>query len=256
MSSVPLKIVADGRDFVDDGRLDVVDMVDYLASLKGGSGTACPNVGEWKEALSGADMAFAITIGAQLSGSYNAACVAKDAILQERPDAHVHVIDSRTTGPAMRLVAEKLDELLGEGLPFPEVCRLIDRYRDGAHIVFSLESMHNLANNGRVHPAAAKMAGLLGIRMVGRGNEGVLEPFSKAKGERKMLRVILDEMVRRGYEGGRVRISHVLNEGLALAMAESIRGRFPHAEVKWCEARGLVSFYAERNGLLVGYEGT
>ncbi|WP_165042833.1 MULTISPECIES: DegV family protein [unclassified Adlercreutzia] len=255
ISSVPLRIITDARQFVDDWRLDVGNMVDYLASLHEKSGTACPNVGEWKHALSGSDMAFAITITSKLSGSYNAACLAKEAIERENAQAQIHVIDSRMTGPAMRLIAEKIEQLANAGLPFASICQKIDEYRDRSHLVFALESLRNLANNGRVHPAAAKLAGVLGIRVVGRATDGELDPFAKCKGERKVIKTIFEEMKSKGYDGGKVRISHVFNENAARIMSDLIKREFPQADVLWCQARGLVSFYAERNGLLVGYEG-
>lgn len=252
--SVPLKINAGSRHFIDDDQLDVEGMVDYLATFKGKSGTACPGVGEWKRALENDDMTFGITITGRLSGSYNAACLAAQALREEAPERQLRIIDSRMTGPAMRLLAERIQELFAAGRSFADICRETDEYQGRVQLTFALESLRNLANNGRVNPAVAKVAGILGIRVVGRATDGELDPFAKCKGERKTFKTMVAEMVAKGYAGGKVRICHVLNECGAKAVANLIKRDFPAADI-WCyPARGLDSFYAERNGMIVGYE--
>ena len=75
----PLKIVAGEQEFVDDAALDVEGMVTWFDSYKGKSKTSCPNPGDWLEAFGDADEVFCVTITSGLSGSYNAACVAKQS---------------------------------------------------------------------------------------------------------------------------------------------------------------------------------
>jgi hypothetical protein len=62
-------------------------------------------------------------------------------------------------------------------------------------------------------------------------------------------------MLSRGYEGGKTRIAHCMNEPFAAALAHLIREKFPHASVEIRPCGGLCSFYAEMGGLLVGFEG-
>ena len=52
-STVPMKIIAGDRDFVDTAALDVKEMVDYLKSYKGKSGSSCANAQEWLDAFEG-----------------------------------------------------------------------------------------------------------------------------------------------------------------------------------------------------------
>lgn len=48
---VPLKILTDEKEYVDDERLDVASMLADLREYKGRSSTACPSVGDWLQAL-------------------------------------------------------------------------------------------------------------------------------------------------------------------------------------------------------------
>ena len=72
-TTVPMKIIAGEKEYVDTEALDVRGMVDSLKSYKGKSGSSCANAQEWLEAFGDADMVFGVTISRNLSGSYNAA---------------------------------------------------------------------------------------------------------------------------------------------------------------------------------------
>lgn len=250
----PLKINAGERHFVDDESLDVVEMVDYLGTYHGKSGTACPSTGEWIAAFRGAKEAFGVTITSRLSGSYNSALVAKETYEAENPGAQVHIVDSLATGPQMWMIAEKLRELIEQGLPFEKIREEIELYRDRTETVFALGSLDNLANNGRVNPVAAKVCGVLGIRIVGAAVDGQLDPTYKARGEKKALSTLVKIIRDYGYQGGKLRIAHVINEAAALKLKALLEEAFPGAQICTNEARGLDSFYAEKGGLIVGFE--
>jgi fatty acid-binding protein DegV len=61
-------------------------------------------------------------------------------------------------------------------------------------------------------------------------------------------------MLGEGYIGGKVRIHHVLNPEAANKLSDTIKKDYPNTDVSLFEAGGLCSFYAERGGLLVGFE--
>ena len=121
--------------------------------------------------------------------------------------------------------------------------------------LFALKSLDNLAKNGRVSPLIAKAVGLLGIRIVGKASDvGTLQQLHKCRGERKGLEALVQEMAGMGFAGGRVYVAHVCNEALGYTVRERILERWPTSEVIVIPTRGLCSFYAERGGVLVGFE--
>ena len=253
--SVPLKIMTDVKEYVDDAELDVKGMTDDLASYRGKSGSACPGVGDWLEAFEDADRIFCITITSNLSGSYNSAMVAKETYESENPGKKIYVIDSLSTGPEMRLIAEKIQELLAQGKEFEEICETVSEYQKSTYLVFMLKSLTNLANNGRVSPAVAKIAGVLGIHIVGIASEvGTLEQKAKSRGEKKGILSVWSQMKELGYKGGKVKIHHCFNLEAAKQLKELIKHEFANADVEIGKTRGLCSFYAERGGMLIGME--
>lgn len=253
--SAPLKIITSEKEYVDNAALDVAEMANAMLSYNGRSSTSCPNVGDWLEAFGDADEIYCVTITATLSGSYNAAMIAKREYEEEHPDRRAFVLNSLSTGPEMVLMIEKIRELVLAGKAFDDVCSSLEEYSQKTGLVFMLESLKNLANNGRVSPIVAKMAGLLGIRLVGKASErGDLEPVSKCRGERKALGAIVDYLKATGLKAGKVKIGHCLNESSAEALKAAILEKAPEADVEIYKLRGLCSFYAEKGGILVGFE--
>ena len=253
--SVPLKIITDEREYVDDSSLDVVGMLSDLKKYSGRSHTSCPSTGEYIQAFGDCDNIFCITITSNLSGSCNAAHVAAGSYLEEHPDRRVHIIDSLSTGPENALIIEKLRDLILAGKDFDTVKSEITEYHNHTRLIFALESMRNLANNGRVSPIVAKMAGLLGIRAIGRASDvGTLEMICKSRGPLNAANDILTNMIGDGYKGGRVKLHHANNLPSAELLKTKIVEKFPDAKIDIAPAGGLCSFYAEQGGLLVGFE--
>lgn len=252
---VPLKIVTDDGEYLDTAELDAVGMAQTLRSYKGKTGTSCPNVADWLAAYEGAEEVFVVTITGTLSGSYNAAQLAAEEYRQEHEGARVFVLDSLSAGPECRLLAERLAALVQAGCAFDDAAERILAYHRHTHLLFSLESLANLARNGRVKPAVAAVARMLGIRVIGQASEaGELDVICKTRGEHGALERIVLELKEHGYTNGKVNISHCGNPAAAERLKHMIEAVFEGARVVVTECGGLCSYYAELGGLLIGYE--
>ncbi len=251
----PMKIITAAREFTDDEDLNVEEMAEFLYTYKGQSKSSCPNVGDWLETFGDADDVICVTITGALSGSYNSACTAKGLYEAENEGRRVYVLDTLSAGPEIRLILEKLQDMIREGKSFEEICTGIEIYRQQTGLCFMLKSLNNFANNGRVSPAVAKICGFVGICIVGKASdEGTLEPTHKCRGETKSLETLANDMETYGLQSGKVRISHCANETAANRLKEILMARFPKIDVEIHKLRGLCSFYAEQGGLLVGFE--
>lgn len=254
-ANVPLKIITKEKEYVDDQTLDLAQMVEELKAYKGTSGTSCPNVVEWMEAFGDADAVFAIAITSNLSGSCNAARQAAEEYMEEHPDRKACVLDSLSAGPELRLIAEKIREGILAGKAFEEIEAETREYMKHTHLLFTLQSLANLARNGRVNPAVAKLAGVLGIVIVGKASDvGTLQQMHKCRGEKRAIDTLYKEMKAHGYAGGRVRIGHNFNLAGAQVLQDIILAEFPGADISIEQSAGLCLFYAEEGGLMVGYE--
>ena len=253
--AVPMKIVA-SREYIDDETLDLDAMLEDLRTFKSKSGSSCPNVGEWLEAFGDAEEIFCVTITKNLSGSYNSCLQAAETYMEEHPGRKVFIFDSLTAGAELMLIVEKLRQCEAEGKTFEDTEAEIERYMQHTHLLFVLKSLTNLARNGRVNPAVAKIAGVLGIRMVGTAQGGTIVPVQKPRGAKKAVQAMVNTMEARGfYDGALVRVSHCRAEEQVAAFREAILSKFPNTRFIIEPTTALCSFYAEVGGYIVGYEG-
>lgn len=254
-SSAPLKIITNENEYIDNADLDVVGMITDLKSYSGKSSTSCPSVSDWLTAFEDGEHIFCVTITSNLSGSYNSAVIAKEEYETKYPERKVFVIDSLSAGPELKLLAEELEELILSGKEFSDICKEITEYQKRTKLLFMLESLTNLANNGRVSKTTAKIAGILGIRIIGKASDqGTLETLEKARGEKKGLNCLLQNLKELGYKGGKIRISHCQNKPLAELLATVLKSEFKAGNIEIYPAGALCSFYAEKGGLLIGFE--
>ena len=251
----PMKIITTEREFVDDESLDVEEMITYFDQYKNRSKTSCPNPADWLDAFGDADDVFCITITSALSGSYNSACVAKQMYESEHEGKRVFVIDTLSAGSEVSLVVWKLEECIKNGMSYEETCECITEYMKHTGLIFMLKSLKNFASNGRVSPTVAKIVGIAGICIVGKASqEGTLEPTHKCRGEAKSLKTLLADLKELGLQDGKVSIGHCQNERAANQLKDMIAEHFPKARTEIHRLRGLCSYYAEKGGLLIGFE--
>ena len=255
-TTVPMKVIFGGKEYIDSPDLDVKAMVDDLRQHKGKSGSSCPNVQEWLDAFGDADEVFGLTISKNLSGSYNSAKQAAEIFKQENPDKKIFIFDTLTAGPQQAMLADKLNELINQGLDFETIRCQAQEYHDHTHIMFCLESMNNLARNGRVNPAVAKIAGLLGIRACGSAPNGFITAEQKPRGMKKAMDTLVQMMADRGLQDGNlVRVAHCFGLEQANALKEATLAKYPNVRFVIEPTTALCSFYAEEGGLMIGLEG-
>ena len=223
-ATVPFVITVDDRDFVDNADLDVHELVSAMASSSK-SYTSCPSPAEWVREFGEEGNVFAITISANLSGSYNSACTAREMVLEEQPDRKIEILNSRGTGPSLNMIIYKLRDLISQQLSYEEVSQEIHKFMDDHKLIFALSSYHNLVNNGRMPKIAGIVLGHLGM----------------------------NDFKERVADKGCVVISHCENEEFASNLKKAVESAYADMEVRIMRTRGLCSYYAERGGIIVGF---
>ena len=173
----------------------------------------------------------------------------------ENEGKRVHVFDTLSAGPEITLIVEKIEECVYQGMSFDDVCDSVTAYMKRTGLVFMLKSLKTFANNGRVSPIVAKLVGIAGICIVGKASdEGTLESMYKPRGERRALETLLSSLETEGFKNGKISIGHCQNESAAEQLKALILAKFKNVQIEIHKFRGLCSFYAEKGGVLVGFE--
>lgn len=256
--TVPLRLQVGDREFLDNDDLVVPDLLDAMAEEKSASSTACPSPAAFARAFESGSCTVCFTISANLSGTYNAAVMGRDMVLEEHPEKKVCVIDSKSTAGAMVLLVRRARELM-ESAAGPEdfdvICDQLRLYQAALRTCFTLENFDNLIKNGRMRPLVGTLLHSLGIHVIADATpQGTIHVADKARGEAKTYKAITALMkASKDCTGAEVVISHCENLPGAIKLKQQILADLPVKNVEILACRGLTSFYAMEKGLILGY---
>lgn len=255
--TVPLRIQVGEQDFIDNDDLVIPDLLDAMAAEKSASSTACPSPGAFAKAFEAADCTVCFTISANLSGTYNAAVMGREMVLEEHPEKKICIIDSKSTAGAMVLLIRRATALI-EADPqadFDGICDQLRTYQASLRTCFTLENFDNLIKNGRMRPLVGTLLHTLGIHVIADATpQGTIHVADKARGEAKTYKAITALMKdSKDCTGAEVVLSHCENLTGAMKLKEQILADLPVKSVDIIPCRGLTSFYAMEKGLIVGY---
>ena len=255
--TVPLRIQVGDREFPDNDDLVIPDLLDAMSQEKSASSTACPSPAAFARAFEAGDCTVCFTISTNLSGTYNAAVMGREMVLEEHPEKKVCIIDSKATAGAMVLLIRKAKELMeaDETGDFEDICDQLRLYQAALRTCFTLENFDNLIKNGRMRPLVGTLLHSLGIHVIADATpQGTIHVADKARGEAKTYKTITALMKSsKDCTGAEVVISHCENMAGALKLKQQILEDLPVKSVDIISCRGLTTFYAMEKGLIIGY---
>lgn len=252
---VPLRLQVGPREFIDNDELDTRELLTAMDAEKMASSTACPSPAAFARAFEKGDKTVCFTISANLSGTYNAAVMGREMVLEEHPEKEICIIDSKATAGAMVLLIRKAKELMEAGGDFEAICDQLRMYQASLRTCFTLENFDNLIKNGRMRPLVGTLLHSLGIHVIADATpQGTIHVADKTRGEAKTYKAITELMgASKDCAGAQVVISHCENLAGALKLKEQILKDLAVKGVDIISCRGLTTFYAMEKGLIVGY---
>lgn len=253
---VPLTLLVDGEEIIDDETFDQADFLAKVAASKESVKSACPAPESYMEAYSKADDIYVVTLSAELSGSYNSAVLGKNLYEEENGTKNIHVVNSRGAATTQVLIARKLNEYASQGMPFEEVVDKIEEYTTSLRTYFVLETLEVLRKNGRLSRLSATIAGALNIKPVMIGTrDGVIQKAAQARGMKKALAKMVEHMGSEGRDLTRRQfvISHCNCYERAVYVKELIKKHLHAEDVDIVDTKGVSSLYACDGGIVVSY---
>ena len=250
-----LNLEIDGNHFVDDETFDRLRFLDLVEKSPNCPKSSCPSPEVYRSAFDcGADHLYAVTLSAELSGSYNSAGLGQNRYLEDHPDAKIHVFNSCSASVGQTLLAKKIQECEEAGMEFEEVIKAVEAYQAERQTFFVLESLDHLRKNGRLSAVKAFVASALNIKPVMEGNkQGIIEQAGQARGMQKALRMMVELFVERMNkpEEKTVAIVHCNNEARAQFVKEEIEKRTKVKEIIILPSSGVSTLYAAQGGIIL-----
>ncbi|MDO5806793.1 MAG: DegV family protein [Lachnospiraceae bacterium] len=253
--SAPLTLQVDDHIIIDDDTFDQADFLRKVAESPNCPKSACPSPDHYKEAFEKAEKrAYGVTLTAELSGSYNSAMLAKDLVLEERPELQIHIFNSRSASVGETLITEKIQECEEKGMEFSEVVETVENYINTQNTYFVLENLETLRKNGRLSNLKAFVASALKIKPVmGATPEGTIIQLDQARGMNKALVKMVDYVAGAAEDPEQkiLGITHCNCPERAEAVKNAILEKISVKDVILLDTAGVSSMYANDGGVIV-----
>ncbi|NLB81863.1 MAG: DegV family protein [Clostridiaceae bacterium] len=238
---VPLKLYLDDVEYTDGLDITPKEVFDKMrtgAMTRTAQVTTQEFVKAFEEyAKEGLSLIY-IAFSGVLSGTVNAAYVAKNDLLERYPDFDITIIDTKCASLGHGMVVLRALEMLKNGAPKEEIIEAVKFHAQHMQHIFTVDDLEYLYRGGRVTRTSAFIGRLLSIKPVLHvDGEGKLSPIAKVKGRQSSLRKIAEIACERGVNLDKqiIAISH----GDDMEAVEVVKGFLK--EMAGCE-KFLVSY--------------
>ncbi|WP_413356484.1 DegV family protein [Robertmurraya sp. 2P01SA] len=179
----------------------------------------------FKEMAKNKEEGIYIAFSSQLSGTYQTAVMIRNQVKEEFPDFNLTIIDSKCASLGCGLVVMEAQKLAASGASLEAIEKDVTFRCEHMEHLFTVDDLNHLAKGGRLSKGSAFLGGLLNIKPLLNTEDGKLVPIEKHRGQKKLLRRIIEVMKERGqqFEKQIVGISHADSLDLALEMKEQIK---------------------------------
>lgn len=250
-----LSIDIDDHHIVDDDTFDQKRFLALVAQSPNSPKSSCPSPETYMEGYHcEADRVYAVTLSAELSGSYNSAVLGKNLYHEEYGEKDIYVFNSRSASVGETLIALKIDECEKAGMPFREVIRTVEDYIESQHTYFVLETLETLRKNGRLKGIKSLMASALNIKPVmGSTPQGTICQLGQARGMKKALAKMVEDVAKgaKNAEEKILAISHCNCPERAQKVKEMLAEKLHPREIIVLDTAGISSMYAADGGIIV-----
>lgn len=135
-----------------------------------------------------------ICLSAKFSGSYQSACLAREEVLEDFPNAQILVMDSACATAEQGLLVEQAADMAAADVPFSEAAALLEKIKQTGRILFTTADLDYLQKGGRIGKVMKLAAVALKIKPVMEMRAGELFPVSMTRSRKKSLAAILAEL--------------------------------------------------------------
>lgn len=253
--SIALTLNVGGESIIDDETFDQADFLKKVAASPECPKSACPSPERYMKAFDcDADHIYAVTLSAELSGSYNSAVLGRNLLEEEKPGRKIHIFNSKSASIGQTLIGMKIQECEEAGYSFEKVIETVDEYIAGQHTFFVLDNLETLRKNGRLSKVKALVASALKIKPVmGSTDEGNICQLDQARGINKALVKMAGQIAEKtqNSEEKVLAISHCNCHERAILLKNALQEKMPLKNIVVLDTAGVSSMYANDGGVIV-----
>ena len=174
-----------------------------------------------------------VSLSSGISGVFNSANIARDALAKQYPERKIYLVDSLGASSGYGLLMDHLADLRDSGMEIDEIYAWAEAHKLELHHWFFSTDLKYYIRGGRISKSAGFVGTLLGIcPLLNMDDKGHLIPRAKVRSKRKVMQAIvkrMEEHAQRGLDyAEKCYISQAGCYDDARIVADLIEERFPH----------------------------
>ncbi|MDD5878506.1 MAG: DegV family protein, partial [Clostridiales bacterium] len=181
----------------------------------------------FREIVEDGDSIVGIFLSSKMSGTYSNANMIKDMILEDYPDADIHILDSKTNCMQMGFAVIEAARTASEGKSINEVINAANHVINNSRFLFTPETLEYLKKGGRIGGAAALFGNVLQIKPILTVVNGETSVFKKVRTRKKaieeIVKTVLEEIESKGL--GDIVVHHINCQEDGLKLAKALENR-------------------------------
>jgi DegV family protein with EDD domain len=180
---------------------------------------------------------LSIHIPETLSGTIQSARVAAEEL-----GGKVRTVDSGTASAAIAMLGFAIQRRLERGTTDDEVDALVERFKERAGLLFTVDTLEYLQRGGRIGRAAKFAGQLLHVKPILTIEDGEVVPLKRVRGAAKAFREFQTQFVESTPDTSalKVGIAHADAPTRAEQLRKMVRGERPSAEIEIVTTLGAV----------------
>ena len=250
IGSVPLSVIFQGTVTSEGFPGEFESFYEKLKASEDFPTTSQPSIQAfydvYKPALENGQEIVAIVISSKLSGTYNSATAAVQMLETDK----IAVIDSETSGPSLRFLVERANQLSLDGKSKDEIVDIINKEKKNTGINITVGTLEYLKRGGRLSSTQAFIGTLLSIKPIIALIDGKLEPIDKVRGKSKAIAALISSIPNNVK---RISIAQIQNLEDAEEIRVVLKEKFPEAEISFSELGPVVGSHLGPKALGICY---
>ena len=177
-----------------------------------------------------------ISLSSGLSGTFNTATIVKNSLLEEYPDAKIHVVDSLGASLGYGLMVIKSAKMIEEGKSIDEILDFLTFSQKHIKYLFSLDDLTYLYRGGRLSKTKFFVGSLLNINPILNisRTDGTLSMIDKVRGIKALKKKLLELLQKDSdcLKGQSILILHGDCENKANELKDYLSTELNHTDIK------------------------
>jgi DegV family protein with EDD domain len=188
------------------------------------------------EELAGYERIYSLHISSALSGTYQSATTAAAEVGDK-----VRTVDTESASAAIAMLGLAIQQRLERGATDEEIGALIERFREEARLIFTVDTLEFLRRGGRIGRASAWAGELLHVKPILTIEREVV-PLKRVRGNRKAVQEFVSAFTSGSEDRPslKVGIAHADAPDRAEQLRKMVRAERPQAEIEIVTTLGSV----------------